>query len=90
VKGQDESKGFCRITIPHKLLATPYQVTINGLPPLTTKEVASNASHTTLYFTYLHSTKQVEIVPELKSAILLALVWGSTLLVKLLQTRKPN
>jgi parallel beta-helix repeat protein len=90
VTAQDGSTGFCRITIPHRLLPKPHEITINELPPLMTREVASNASHTTLYFTYLHSTKQVEIVPELPSAILLALALASAYLVKLLQTKEAE
>jgi len=54
---------FCRITIPHLLLQGPYEVLVNGTPPIMLREIASTATYTTLYFTYINSN-QVIIVPE--------------------------
>ena len=59
-----ESAGFCRITIPHELLQGPYTVFVDNSPPTTMKELTSNITHTTLYFSYNRSSKYVVIVPE--------------------------
>ncbi len=72
VSGANGTAGFCRVTIPHKLLNGSYEVFVDGLPPLTLKELASsNSTHTVLYFTYAHSTHNVLIVPEQFSILLL-------------------
>lgn len=72
VSGANGTAGFCRVTIPHRLLNGSYEVFVDGLPPLTLKELASsNSTHTVLYFTYAHSTHNVLIVPEQFSMLLL-------------------
>jgi len=58
--GTDGTIGFCQITIPNALLSGPYNVLVNNSSPLILKET-SNGTHTSLYFTYSHSTKTVEI-----------------------------
>ena len=64
VIGNADNIGFCRMEIPHELLRGPYVVTVDGLPPIMVKEIISNATQTTLYFTYNYSSKQVILVPE--------------------------
>ena len=57
--------GFCRITIPHRLLNGSYQVLVSGSSPLIVKELPpSNSTHTVLYFTFKPSAQNVIIVPE--------------------------
>ena len=69
--GPDLSTGFCRIVIPHRLFSSPYQVLIDGSPPLTLKDLSPlNSTESSLYFTYEHSTRRVTIVPEYSSALL--------------------
>jgi len=81
VTGPNETMGFCRVTIPHRLLSGSYEVLVDGLPPLASKELASsNSTHTVLYFTYIHSTRQVIIVPEY-SVVLLLLFAMATLTI---------
>jgi len=81
VTGPDGTLGFCRVTIPHRLLSGSYEVLVDGLPPLALKELASsNSTHTVLYFTYVHSTRQVIIVPEY-SVVLLLLFAVATLTI---------
>lgn len=60
VTGESGTSGFCNITFPTALLGGPYTLQINGLSanPVQT----SNATHTSLYFTYSHSTQMVEII----------------------------
>jgi len=64
VTGNADNIGFCRMDIPYGLLQGPYVVTVDGSPPIMMKEIISNATQTTLYFTYNHSSKQVILVPE--------------------------
>lgn len=85
VTGEHGSVGFCRITIPHDLLQGPYRVTVNDLPPLVENEIATNITHTCLYFTYYHCTEQVIIIPELSAALLLLFILFSVF-IKLVKT----
>jgi parallel beta-helix repeat protein len=69
--GPDQSTGFCRIVIPHKLFSGPYQILIDGSPPLTLKDLSPlNSTASSLYFTYEHSTRRVTIVPEYSSMLM--------------------
>jgi len=59
--------GFCRLCIPKNLMAPPYTVTIdNGQTPVTyyNETLFDNSTHRWIYFAYLHSEHQVEIIPE--------------------------
>lgn len=77
VTGEDGSIGFCRICILRSLLNDTYRVFIttgmqsteiphNLLP-------CSNSTHNYLYFIYEHSTKQIQIIPEFPSTLILPL-----------------
>jgi len=63
VTGSADTIGFCNVTIPKALLhAAPsdWTVLIDGASvPLTMTE---NATHSCLYFTYAHSTHEVQII----------------------------
>jgi len=66
--GQDRTVGFCRVCIPKALLNGNYKVFIKtGMQcteiPFTLLN-CSNATHSYLYFTYEHPTKQIQIIPE--------------------------
>jgi len=70
VTGEDGTTGFCRVCIPHELISPPYNVIINS--ELT--EVLHEYSYdnvTCIYFTYLHSTHEVIIIPEFPSFLIL-------------------
>jgi len=56
------SKGFCRICVPHTLIAPPQTVTIDHSPPPYFKTVYTNGTHTWLYFTYDYQEHEVTIV----------------------------
>jgi hypothetical protein len=60
VTGASGTKGYCNVTIPTALLSGPYSTYIDG--SLVTPTVTSNSTCTSLYFTYTHSTHQVEII----------------------------
>jgi parallel beta-helix repeat protein len=74
VTGPEDTAGFCRIVIPHALFDGNYTILIDNLPPLMEKELPlSNSTHTYLYFTYTLTTRQVVIVPEFSTTMILAL-----------------
>jgi hypothetical protein len=60
ITGATGTSGFCNLTIPRVLLGEPYTVQIDGsyVSPI----VMSNSTHTSIYFTYIHSTHVVQIV----------------------------
>jgi hypothetical protein len=60
VTGQAGTKGFCNITFPIQLLGGPYVVLIDDSN--VTAIETNNATHTSLYVPYTHSTHTVEIV----------------------------
>jgi len=62
-----QSFGFCRVCIPKALIVPPYKVTIdNGLTEVLyfNSTVYDNGTHRWIYFTYQHSTREVDITPE--------------------------
>ncbi|MBS7621602.1 hypothetical protein KEJ32_05780, partial [Candidatus Bathyarchaeota archaeon] len=76
VSGMYETTGFCRITIPKKVLWTEnsWNITVNGQKIENYLELIDE-ENTYLYFTYNHSTKTVtiqgtHIIPELQPSIL--------------------
>ncbi len=69
--------GFCRLCIPHDLMNTTYQVTIDGAQPLYANySILDNGTHTWIYFEYEHTEHEVVIVPELPqfTMLLMALI----------------
>ena len=63
VTGPSGTVGFCNVTIPRQLLwADPpeaWLIEVDGTR--TTPTIVENATHTSLYFTYIHSTHMVKI-----------------------------
>lgn len=81
VTGEDGTIGFCRVCIPHSLLGEPYSILVNGQPPLYVNyNLLENGTHRWIYFTYKHSTKEVIIVPEFPSFIVMPMFMIATLL----------
>jgi len=76
VTGDEDTAGFCRVTIPNDLLWVEdgWTVLVGGEPVNYT--IIPDENYTYLYFTYNHSTKTVEIqgtnvIPEFPSSITL-------------------
>jgi len=68
ISGQNGTTGFCRICIPKALMGEAYRIFINGTEiSHTLLTDISNNSHSYLYFTYLHSTQELVIIPKLLS-----------------------
>ena len=60
ITGVSGTSGFCNLTMPRALMGEPYAVRVDGSP--VSPVVTSNSTHTSLYFTYIHSAHLVEIV----------------------------
>jgi len=89
VTGPEGTAGFCNVTIPTGLMTGPWIIFINGV--VTSPIQSGNGTHTFLYFTYTHSTKNVIIrgtwvVPEFPTLIpmllTLAFLAVSTIVLK--------
>jgi len=53
---------YCTVMIPNNLLTgNPWTITIDGMP-IIPDVITENATHTMLYFTYIHSTHKVQII----------------------------
>ena len=85
----NQTFGFCRISIPHVLMAEPYNVTINGAnPTYWNYTLYDNGTHRWIYFAYGHSILEIIIVPEFPSFIILPLFMLATLLAVIAYRRK--
>jgi parallel beta-helix repeat protein len=88
VTGEDGTAGFCRICIPTALMNDTYRVFVNGTEVPCNVLACSNSTHGYLYFTYSHSTKEIVIVPEYASLIILPLFMTATLLAVIFYRKK--
>lgn len=79
VAGENGTTGFCRLCIPTALMNETYRVFVNGTNVSYNLLPVSNSTHSYIYFTYDHSTKEVVIVPEFPSLIILPLFMTITL-----------
>jgi parallel beta-helix repeat protein len=90
VTGENETAGFCRIRIPTTLINNAFTVYVDGVNTTYTLLPRSNATHSYLYFTYEHSTKEVVIIPEFSSTTILHALMFLTLLTIILSKRKTS
>jgi len=101
IAGENGTKGFCNITIPKELLwcenIAEWIVKVNG--NAITYQAVETLTHTSLYFTYQHSVKTVEItatnvIPEFPPStlmlLLLTLVTISVLVKRKFQRKRFN
>jgi parallel beta-helix repeat protein len=79
VSGENGAAGFCRICIPTALMNNTYKVLVNGSEVQYTFLPCSNSTHSYLYFNYAHSTKEVVIIPEVPSFLIMPLFMVATL-----------
>ena len=86
---ENQTHGFCRVTIPHDVLSPPYNVTINGLSPTHMNyTLYDNGTHSWIYFEYEHSTSEVIIIPEFPFYEILPLIMIMMSLATLAYRRK--
>jgi parallel beta-helix repeat protein len=89
VSAEDGTRGFCRLLFPRTMIEAPYSVLVNYAPPITLKELqTSNGTNVALYFTYLHSTRYVQVIPELSAFVLGLAMTVATLTIMLGHRRK--
>lgn len=62
VTGENDSVGFCRITIPIELIKYPYMVLVDGEEIIPNLLDISNDTQICLYFVYLHENNTVTII----------------------------
>jgi len=83
------------ITIPHDMLGGPYVLTVDGGGP-DSIDFDSNATHTTIHFTYLHESHDshdieiigTSVIPEFSSITILPLLVTLSLVMLALLKRK--
>lgn len=88
VSGENDTIGFCRICIPTDLMNGSYTVFVNGTEVDYDLLPCSNSTHSYLYFTYELSTKEVVIIPEFPTFLILPLFMLLTLPVTIIYRRK--
>jgi len=64
ITGANNTKGFCRIQIPEQLTNRPHIVLVDDEQVNATQLPPSNITHTFLYFTYNHSTREIKILSK--------------------------
>jgi len=95
VMGENETTGFCNVTIPKGLLNTEGSWAVLVDYASVTPTVNEDAINTYLYFTYNHGTKTVEIIgtdaiPEFPSWAILPLLFTATLMIIICKQRLPK
>lgn len=85
--------GFCRVAIPKVIVQELWQnnftVYVNGGDPLFVNNWTDSA-YTYIYFTYVHSTHKITIIPEFSSIAITVLFATTTLLIALAFKRKRH
>lgn len=86
----DTGVGFCRVDIPNTIVSGMWQdnytVLINGVPVEFGNWTEGFLTY--IYFRYPHSTKEILIIPEFPSSIILPLFMMATLLALVIYKRK--
>jgi len=90
----NQTSGFCRVTIPHTLMnVTNIEVIIdNDTTPLLYHNYTlyDNGTHRWIYFSYPHSIREIDIIPEFPSFLILPLFMIATLLAVIIYKRKHS
>ena len=90
VYGEEGTGGFCRVCVPSALINGTFEICINGTQTDYRLLSCSNATHSYLYFTYSHSTKEIVIVPEFQSFLVPPIFMVATLLAVTVYKRKRS
>jgi len=87
----NQTYGFCRVTIPHDVLSPSYNVTVNRANPIYWNyTLYDNGTQSWIYFEYEHSTREVVIIPELPFFAILPLFMIVTLLAAAIHRRNRS
>jgi len=84
-----QTHGFCRVNIPYEVLSAPFNVTVDGANPMFWNyTLYDNGTHRWIYFEYEHTTREIVIVPEFPSFLVLPLLMIATLLAAMIYVKK--
>ncbi len=84
----DQTHGFCRVSIPYEVMSEPFNVAIDGAnPTYWNYTLYDNGTHRWIYFEYEHTTREIVIVPEFPSFLVLPLFMTATLLAVIVSRR---
>jgi parallel beta-helix repeat protein len=87
----NQTRGFCRISIPYEVMSEPFSVTIDGAnPTYWNYTLYDNGTHRWIYFEYEHTTREIVIIPEFPSFLILPLFMIATLLAVILYRRQQS
>lgn len=85
----NQTHGFCRVSIPYEVLSEPFNVTVDGAnPTYWNYTLYDNGTHHWIYFEYEHSTREIVIIPESPSLLILPLFMTVSLLAALAYRRR--
>jgi hypothetical protein len=85
----DQTRGLCKLTIPHALLSPPYNVTANG-NAVSYDTLYEDETLSTIQFTYEHSEVSVVVTPEFPSFLILPLFMIAVLVVVIIGRRRAT
>lgn len=90
----NQTFGFCRVSIPHALMdVSNISVIIDGgaVEVLHFNDtIYDNGTHRWIYFSYPHSTHEIDIIPEFPSLLILPLLLQATLLAVMAYRKKSK
>ncbi len=87
----NQTHGFCRVSIPYKVLSEPFNVTIDGAnPTFWNYTLYDNGTHRWIYFEYEHTTREIVIIPEFPSLLILPLFMIAPLLAVMIYRRRKR
>ena len=91
-KTANQTHGFCRLAIPHKLLPPPYKITTNNQPQ-NYNTIYQNETLSVIYFSYPHKETKIIIIQEfsyLHQIATLVIAAVATILFKRKTKDKPS
>jgi len=81
--------GFARICVPHALMNEPYKVSVNGEEPqYVNYTLFDNGTYRWIYFSYYQSTREIIIIEEFPSFLVLPLFMAPALLAVVVKRKK--
>jgi len=86
---ENQTHGFCRVTMPYDVLSPPFNVKVNGAnPTYVNTTLHDDGTHRWIYFEYEHSTREIVIITEFPSLFILQVFMVVTLMAAVARIRK--
>ena len=83
----NQTIGFCRLTIPHILVAPPYNIAVNNTS-VEYNTIFENETLSIIYFAYERSKLEIVIIPEFAPALIMQIFIIMSMLVILITKKK--